>query len=47
MKKNTNVWIGIILSIIIGVIIIYSIEYNKSFLQISIAYLVFILPGKK
>lgn len=44
MKHNTNLIIGIFFAIIIAGIIIYSIENNKSFIQIIIGYFVFILP---
>ena len=44
MKKNTNLITGIFFAIIIAGIIIYSIENNKSFIQIIIGYFVFIFP---
>jgi hypothetical protein len=44
MKKNIHLLTGIFLAIVLASIIIYSIENSKSFLQIIIGYIVFILP---
>ena len=44
MKKNTSLITGIFFAIIIAGIIIYSVENNKSFIQIIIGYFILILP---
>jgi predicted membrane protein len=44
MKKYLNILIGTILSIIFCGIIIYSIETNKSFILISIGFLISLIP---
>ena len=45
MKNNTfNTIIGVLTAIIIAGLIIFSIEEKKSFLQILIAFIIFIIP---
>ncbi len=44
MKKLTNFFIGIIISIVFAGTIIFSIENNLSFLQIFLGFIVFVLP---
>jgi|TARA_B110000208_G_C11317486_1_gene264924 hypothetical protein len=44
MKKPSNLFIGIIFSIIFAGTIIFSLENELSFLQIFTGYIVFIIP---
>jgi hypothetical protein len=44
MKKSINLIIGIIISIVFAGTIIFSIENNRSLLQIFLGFVVFFLP---
>jgi hypothetical protein len=44
MKKPTNLFIGIIISIVFAGTIIFSIENNLSLIQIFLGFIVFLLP---
>ena len=43
--KNNNLLIGLILSVIVSGLFIFSIENNYSFLQIIVGFLVYIFPS--
>ncbi len=43
--KNSNLIIGLLISIIVCGILIFSFEKNYSFLQITIGFLIYILPS--
>ena len=43
--KNNNLLIGVVLSVIVCGLIIFSIEKKYSFLQIFFGFLIFILPS--
>ena len=44
MKKPTNLFIGIMISIVFAGTIIFTIENNRSILQIFLGFVVFFLP---
>jgi len=43
--KNNNLLIGVVLSVTVCGLIIFSIEKNYSFIQIMIGFLIYILPS--
>jgi hypothetical protein len=43
--KNNNLLTGVVLSVILCGLIIFSIEKNYSFLQIIVGFMVYILPS--